>query len=175
MLDKTRMMEHYDELVTDARLKRDELRPESRGWSRTSSAGVPGDDPASGSSGRKGLFVYERAGLADHRRRVAPTRGWGSGETPETLPDVPHGGRGPLTHDPAGLRHPLRIGIHRFLGLPLTLPIERMVAELNRFQPEFLNVYPSIAMRLAEEQLAGRLRLSLTMMSTSRELRTPEM
>jgi phenylacetate-CoA ligase len=50
-----------------------------------------------------------------------------------------------------------------------------MVAELNRFQPEFLNVYPSTAMRLAEEQLASRLRLSLTMMSTSSELRTPEM
>jgi phenylacetate-CoA ligase len=69
----------------------------------------------------------------------------------------------------------LGVGIHRFLGLPLTLPIERMVAELNRFQPEFLNVYPSMAMRLAEEQLAGRLRLSLTMMSTSSEMRTPGM
>jgi phenylacetate-coenzyme A ligase PaaK-like adenylate-forming protein len=46
---------------------------------------------------------------------------------------------------------------------------------LNRFQPEFMNVYPSVAMRLAEEQLAGRLHLSLANMSTSSEMRTPEM
>ena len=39
----------------------------------------------------------------------------------------------------------------------------------------FLNVYPSAAMRLAEEQEAGRLRLSLTGMSTSSELRSPAM
>jgi phenylacetate-coenzyme A ligase PaaK-like adenylate-forming protein len=68
----------------------------------------------------------------------------------------------------------LKVGVHRFLGLPLTLPIERIVEELNRFQPEFLNCYPSVAMRLAEEQLAGRLRLSPKMMSTSSEMRTPE-
>ena len=38
-----------------------------------------------------------------------------------------------------------------------------------------MNVYPSIAVLLAEEQLAGRLRISLERMSTSSELRTPEM
>ena len=41
-------------------------------------------------------------------------------------------------------------------------PVEEQVAALNRFQPQFLNAYPSAAMRLAEEQEAGRLRLSLT-------------
>ena len=38
-----------------------------------------------------------------------------------------------------------------------------------------MNCYPSVAMGLAEEQLAGRLRLSLSRMSTSSEMRTPEM
>jgi phenylacetate-CoA ligase len=69
----------------------------------------------------------------------------------------------------------LGVGVHRFLGLPLTLPIERIVETLNRFQPEYLNVYPSVAMRLAEEQVAGRLNLSPRMISTSSEMRTPEM
>ena len=54
----------------------------------------------------------------------------------------------------------LGVGVHRFLGLPLTLPIERIVEKLNRFQPEYLNAYPSVAMRLAEEQVAGRLNVS---------------
>jgi phenylacetate-coenzyme A ligase PaaK-like adenylate-forming protein len=61
------------------------------------------------------------------------------------------------------------------LGLSVTAPIEQQVEALNRFQPQFLNVYPSAAMRLAEEQEAGRLRLSLTAMSTSSELRTRAM
>ena len=46
---------------------------------------------------------------------------------------------------------------------------------LNRFQPDFVAAYPSAVTRLAEEQLAGRLRLRLAGMSTSSELRTPEM
>jgi phenylacetate-CoA ligase len=49
------------------------------------------------------------------------------------------------------------------------------VEDLNRFQPQFMATYPSMATRLAEEQLAGRLRLTLSGMSTSSELRTPEM
>ena len=69
----------------------------------------------------------------------------------------------------------LRVGVHRVLALPMTLPIEEQVAALNRFRPQFLNAYPSAAMRLAEEQEAGRLRISLTAMTTSSELRTPAM
>src|SRR5215212_11796424 len=46
---------------------------------------------------------------------------------------------------------------------------------LNCFQPEFVAAYPSMATRLAEEQLAGRLRLTLGGKSTSSELRTTEM
>ena len=69
----------------------------------------------------------------------------------------------------------LRVGVHRVLGLSVTLPIEEQVAALNRFRPQFLNGYPSAVMRLAEEQEAGRLRLSLTALSTSSELRTPAM
>jgi phenylacetate-CoA ligase len=69
----------------------------------------------------------------------------------------------------------LGVGVHRFLGLPLTLPIEQIVEKLNRFQPEYLTAYPSVAMRLAEEQVAGRLNISPRMISTSSEMRTPEM
>jgi phenylacetate-CoA ligase len=63
VLDKTRMMEHYDEVVTDPRLRRDELLAWVEGLKR--------DDfylekyrvmTTSGSSGRKGLFVYDAAG-----------------------------------------------------------------------------------------------------------------
>jgi phenylacetate-coenzyme A ligase PaaK-like adenylate-forming protein len=69
----------------------------------------------------------------------------------------------------------LDVGMHRVLSLPATLPMPALVEALNRFAPTYLNAYPSMAVLLAEEQLAGRLRLSLRSMSTSSELRTPEM
>ena len=37
-------------------------------------------------------------------------------------------GAQPLAHDPAGSAT-LGVGVYRFLGLPLTLPIERIVEE----------------------------------------------
>jgi phenylacetate-CoA ligase len=177
VLDKTRMMEHYDELVTDPRLKRDELLAWVEGLEQDELyLGEYRAMTTSGSSGRKGLFVYDEQGWRTIAAMFFRQSAWMG-----VKPRLPRrfrmcliGGAAP-SHMTRQGSATLGIGIHRFLGLPLTLPLERMVAELNRFQPEFLNVYPSIAMRLAEEQLAGRLRLSLTMMSTSSELRTPEM
>ena len=69
----------------------------------------------------------------------------------------------------------MAIGLHRVLSLPVTLPLPRLVEALNRFQPTYLNVYPSVAMWLADEQQAGRLQLSLRILVTVGELRTPEM
>ena len=56
-----------------------------------------------------------------------------------------------------------------------TLPLERLVADLNRFRPDFVNVYPSLAALLCEERQAGRLRVRLERISTSSEPLTPEL
>jgi phenylacetate-coenzyme A ligase PaaK-like adenylate-forming protein len=69
----------------------------------------------------------------------------------------------------------MAIGLHRVLALPVTLPLPRLVEALNQFQPTYLNVYPSVAMWLADEQQAGRLRLSPQILVTVAELRTPAM
>jgi phenylacetate-CoA ligase len=79
------------------------------------------------------------------------------------------------THMTQQISASISVGVHRVLGLSVTQPVEQLVEMLNRFQPEFVAAYPSMATRLAEEQLAGRLRLTLGGMSTSSELRTPEM
>jgi phenylacetate-CoA ligase len=171
------MMEHYDELVTDRQLRRDELLAWVERLERDELyLGEYRAMTTSGSSGQKGLFVYDASGWQAIAAMFFRQSAWMG-----VKPRLPRrfrmcliGGAAPSHMSRQGSAT-LGVGIHRFLGLPLTLPIERMVAELNRFQPEFLNVYPSMALRLAEEQLAGRLRLSLTMMSTSSELRTPEM
>ena len=54
----------------------------------------------------------------------------------------------------------MAIGLHRVLSLPVTLPLPQLVQALNQFQPTYLHVYPSVAMWLADEQQAGRLRLA---------------
>jgi phenylacetate-CoA ligase len=54
------------------------------------------------------------------------------------------------------------VGIHNARTLPGTLPIERLVEELNRFGPNHMNAFPSVAAILADVQISGRLCISLT-------------
>jgi phenylacetate-CoA ligase len=174
-LDKATMMERFDDLVTDRRLRRDALLEHVEH--------VAGDErhlgryramTTSGSSGRKGLFVYDDAGWTAvcaqflYFSAIVGTR-----------PRVPRlrlaaiGGGSPAHMSRRGAQT-LDIGMHRLLSLPVTLPMRDLVGALNRFRPDVMNVYPSMGVLLAEEQLAGRLRVSLRAMSTSSELRTPE-
>jgi phenylacetate-CoA ligase len=176
MLEKAEMMERFDDLVTDPRLRRDELLA----WIETRTRDELFADrfrvmTTSGSSGRKGLFVYDREGwaaIAGQFLRISTWQGMRPGIPRRRLAMV---GGASVTHMSSQGGASLGIGVHRVLTLPVTAPVDEQVAALNRFRPEFLNVYPSAAMRLAEEQEAGRLRLSLTAMSTSSEVRTPAM
>jgi phenylacetate-CoA ligase len=174
-LTKATLMERFDDLVTDRRLRRDALLKHVET--------LRGDElylgryramTTSGSSGRKGLFVYDEPGwtaiggqflyfstLVGTRPRLPRLRmALIGGGSPAHMSR-----RGALTMD---------VGLHRMLALPVTLPLPELVEALNRFAPDALNVYPSMAVLLAEEQRTGRLHLSLRTMSTSSELRTPE-
>jgi phenylacetate-CoA ligase len=175
-LDKAAMMERFDDIVTDRRLRRDELlahverlRGDERYLGRYRAM------TTSGSSGRKGLFVYDEAGWAWvgglflYFGTIAGTRP----RLPRLRMAILGGGSPAHMSRRGGLT--LDVGLHRILSLPVTLPMARLVDALNGFRPDYLNVYPSMAVLLAEEQNAGRLRLELQGMSTSSELRTPEM
>ena len=175
-LEKPEMMERFDDLVCDPRLRRDDLLA----WVETRTRDELFEDgyrvmTTSGSSGRKGLFVYDREGwaaIAGYMLRISAWQGMRPGIPRRRLALV---GGASVTHMSCQGGASLRVGVHRVLTLPVTAPVDEQVAALNHFQPQFLNTYPSAAMRLAEEQEAGRLRLSLTAMSTSSEVRTPAM
>jgi phenylacetate-coenzyme A ligase PaaK-like adenylate-forming protein len=177
VLDKTKMMEHFDEIVTDPRLRRDELLAWVERMERDELyLGEYRAMTTSGSSGRKGLFVYDAQGWRAIAAMFFRQSAWMG-----VRPRLPRrfrmaliGGAAP-SHMTRQGSATLGVGVHRFLGLPLTLPIEQIVEKLNRFQPEYLNAYPSVAMRLAEEQVAGRLNVSPRMISTSSEMCAPEM
>ena len=176
VLDKSLLMDHFDELVCDPRLRRDQLLD----W-----VGKMTHDQlyldryrvalTSGSSGRPGLFVYDAAGWRSIGAQFVRSSNWAG-----LRPSLPRqrmawlGGAAPshLTRQGAAT---MAIGLHRILALSVTLPLPQLVEALNQFQPTYLNVYPSVAMWLAEEQQAGRLRLSPQILVTVAELRTPEM
>jgi phenylacetate-CoA ligase len=128
----------------------------------------------SGSSGRKGLFVYDDAGwVAVGAQFLYFSAIIGTRPRIPRLRVAAIGGGSPAHMSRRGAQT-LDVGMHRMLSLPVTLPLGELVAALNRFSPDAINVYPSMGVLLAEEQLAGRLRLKLRTMSTSSELRTPE-
>lgn len=176
VLTKAELMERFDDLVTDRRLRLDDLLAHlAEVRSDVLYLGEFRPMTTSGSSGRKSVFVYDRAGwnaiLTMFLRRSA----W-IGLKP-SMPRVRLaliGGASP-THMSRRGAQSLDVGVHRLLSLAATDPLADLVAALNEFQPDHINAYPSTAGPLADEQLAGRLRLSLKVLSTSSESLSPAM
>jgi phenylacetate-CoA ligase len=175
VLDKPLLMEHFDELICDPRLRRDELLD----W-----VGQMTRDQlylnryrvmlTSGSSGRPGLYVYDAAGWRSIFAGMLRSTAW-EGLRP-TLPRQRMAFVGAA--DPSHISRQgatMASGLHRVLALPVTLPLPRLVAALHEFQPTYLQAYPSAAMWLADEQRAGRLQVSPRILVTVAELRTAEM
>src|SRR6185312_6735717 len=175
VLSKATMMERFDEVVCDQRLRRDALlRHVEQLRNDELYLGSYRAMTTSGSSGHKGLFVYDHGGWTTIVAQFLYFSAMVG-----TRPRLPRlklaaiGGGSPAHMSRRGART-LDVGLHRILSLPVTRPVDELVATLNAFDPDVLNVYPSMGVLLAEEQLAGRLRLSLRTLSTSSELRTPE-
>jgi len=170
VLTKAELMDRFDELVTDRRLRRDELLEH---------LGQIDDDTlylgkyrvmtSSGSSGRKAVFVYDRAGWLGVLTMFLRRSEW-VGLRPR-LPRTRLAmiGGGAPTHMSRRGAQSLDIGVHRLLPLAVTQPVNQLVRALNDFRPDFMNVYPSTAGLLADEQMAGRLRLTLSGLTTNSE------
>jgi phenylacetate-CoA ligase len=174
-LDKHTMMDRFDDLVTDRRLRRDALLRHLDGLDHDAlCVGEHRVMVTSGSSGSKGLFVYDRQGWVEILAQL-----FRFNQIAGVRPRLPRlrvaaiGGGSP-THMTRRAAATLAVGIHRVLSLSVTMPLSRLVEELNAFQPDYLNAFPSIAVLLADEQRAGRLNIAPEVISTSSELRTPE-
>jgi phenylacetate-coenzyme A ligase PaaK-like adenylate-forming protein len=181
-LDKATMLENFDRLTTDPRITLSAVEQHMTELERTD----PRTDPklfgeyralaSGGTSGLRGLFVYGRADWAEviggyahyvdsyldlaprlPRRRVATV-----------VPDHP-------LHISGRFNRTLDVGLHRMLRLDARAPVDDLVEGLNRFQPEYLPTYPSLAALLAERQLAGQLRIAPRVILTTGEVCTAEM
>ena len=174
VLTKGGLMEHFDELVTDRRLRLDELLEHlSEIDDDALYLGEYRAMTTSGSSGRKAVFVYDRPGWSSIAAMFLRRSAW-MGLRPR-MPRVRLAliGGGSPTHMSRRGAQTLDVGLHRLLSLSATQPLDELVERLNEFQPDFMNMYPSTAGLLVEEQLAGRLRLKLTNLTTSSEPLTP--
>lgn len=181
-LDKPTMIESFDELVTDRRLTfagvvrhLDELKgtsprrePMLFGEYRAMASG--------GTSGRRGVFVYGRdewtellAGMARSSKVYIdfPPR------FPRRRFAAVFAGH-PLHMTGRALRG-MDVGAHRLLRLDARMRRGEMIEALNAFQPEHISAYSSLVALLAEQQLAGELRIAPGVVSTAGEVRTPEM
>jgi phenylacetate-CoA ligase len=174
IMTKEELSGSFDDLVTDRRLRLDELLGHL--------AEIEGDAlyldefrvmTSSGSSGRKAVFVYDRAAWLQCAGMFMRRSAWIG-----IRPSLPRQrlamvwGASP-THMSRRGAASLDVGVHRICPLSVTQPLPELVARLNEFQPRQLSAYPSIAAQLADEQLAGRLRLRLDGLTTNSEPLTP--
>ncbi len=164
VIDKQTVMENFDRLVTDPRLKLRDL--EAYVGQSASGQELP-DTPllddyrllsTTGTSGRRGLFVYDRAAW---RTVLANTIRWH--RFAEVRPRLPRRlricsiGADTALHISRSLPESGDVGLFRLLVLSTTRPLSELIAALNDFQPQVLMPYPSIAALLVEAQRSGDL------------------
>jgi phenylacetate-CoA ligase len=174
--DKATLVERFDDIVTDTSLRRDELLAHVE----SADSDVLYRDryrviATSGSSGRKGLFVYDRPDWAPVMSGFLRFTRWTGARPSIPRRKIAYVGASGGTHMSRRITATFDVGLHRVLSLSATMPMARIVDELNGFQPDYLPGFPSMIAALAEEQIAGRLRISPRIVTTSSELRTAEM
>jgi phenylacetate-coenzyme A ligase PaaK-like adenylate-forming protein len=181
VMSKADMMEHFDDVVTDRDLTRRELETH---------LDAVGEDPllyrdeyfpvvSGGSSGMRGLFVYNRAAMADYLcgvmrngiARMMPIVGFPP-EPPIPLtmvaaPSSIHATRGLMSLTEGTIATPTSV--------PATLPFDEIVDRVERSRPMILAGYTSTIARLADEQAAGRLRIEPAMVLTTSEQLTEDL
>ena len=177
-IDKRIMMENYDKVVTDPRLKLKDLQQFIKN--------ITYDDyylnqylvfTTSGSTGLQGVFVFNReewVKAISTGLRVGYYAGFEKLRFPKRWRLAMIGAGNPL-HVSASYYQAAKSILLKQINLPVTLSRDEIVMALNKFQPDFLSCYPSLASLLAIEQLEGKLNIHPLAVTTNAEVRTPEM
>jgi phenylacetate-coenzyme A ligase PaaK-like adenylate-forming protein len=172
------LMAHWDEIVTDPRLRLDLVEKHLAGL--TGDAYLLGEFHAvasGGSSGQRGVFVYGwDAWATAHAGFLRPL----VRET-MTAPDMAGApGRAAViaaqhpAHMSAALAETFAGSAAEVRSFPVTLPVAEIVAGLNQWQPAMLLGYPTALALLAAEARAGRLRIVPRRVIASSEPLLPE-
>lgn len=180
VMTKSAMVEHLDDVYTDRRLTSAGVE---RALAATAADPVPilGDYVAlgtGGSSGRRTTVVVDTdasVAFVTSLTRALTARVLAQGGAPPgglpiafvAAPSAVHA-TGSAPAWTAGGRLPFR-----FVGVPATLPLPRLVECLNRLDAPGLAGYPTALARLAQEREAGRLRIAPRLVTSTAETLTP--
>jgi phenylacetate-CoA ligase len=177
IVDKKTYMKHFDEIVTDPRLRLSQLQEHM--------AHVSGDEyylgeyrvlTTAGSSGQKTVVVFNRKEWSIQEAtsmRIAAMMG----VVPFSMrrPTIVTIGSPSPLHDSYRLPLSMDIGLYRYYVLPATAPIEELVQRLNSLQPHLLRGFPSMLGLLVTEQLQGRLHINPCIIAGGGEPLTSEL
>jgi len=181
VLTKATLMGHFDEIVTDGRLRLGTVEAHLAGPSSGERLDGYRVFSTAGSTGRRGAFVYSAAEFAvwmAAQVRMLHTMG----VTPSMrvaavgAPDPVHLSRQVFAALAAG--RPAAVTAGRSAAAPdlsVTTPLPELVSALNAYQPDAIPTYASTAALLAEEQLAGRLQIAPAIVATGAEVLTADM
>jgi len=174
ILTKQQAMEEFDRIVNDPHVRRADVERHVVEAKEEPYLGRYWVSATSGSTGRRGIFIFD----PDEWRMVLTSFGRGSDWA----------GLG------ASLRRRVRVAtvttrstfhmsaragatLPRFwlptLRLDAAAPIRQLAARLDGWRPEVLVTYPSIAVMLAEEAIAGRLGIAPRIVETGAEMLSP--
>lgn len=170
ILTKATLMAEFDGVVTQPALRRADLEAHL--------AGPQAGEPylgrytvvsTSGSTGLRGVFVFDRGEWVQALAAILRPLKWAEAPPPWTRPRSALIASGANWHYSAQVGRSLRSDWLPTLRLDAALPLAQIVAGLNAFQPVALAAYPSVLLQLADEQLAGRLAITLKHIGTSAE------
>ncbi|HUI82075.1 MAG TPA: AMP-binding protein [Bryobacteraceae bacterium] len=172
ILTKATMMENFDALVTDRSLRLADAE--------AFLAANSGPDlfrgryvvlSTSGSTGRRGVFLFSTKEWITALAGITRPMSWAglSGGLQKPPRSAMIASTTPW-HYSARVTMSLASRLLPALRLDAADPLDTMVHKLNDWQPVVLAGYPSVLRQLAEEQIAGRLRIALRSIATSAEV-----
>jgi putative adenylate-forming enzyme len=180
VLTKAMMMEHFDELVTDRAIRLEDVRAHAANDREGARHAVPFLDrywvnATSGSSGQPGFFLFDESEWLTVLASFARAHEWAGIKVSLThrMKMASVASVSPW-HMSAQVGATLKSWWMPALRLAASEPLETIVQRLNAWQPEMLIAYASMARILADEQIAGRLRIQPHLIYTSSEVLTDE-
>jgi phenylacetate-CoA ligase len=178
VMTKTQMMDDFDAVVTDRRLRRDLVERHLAGSAAEPSL-LLGEHVclvSGGSSGLRGVFVQTVGEYADFvctiMRRPMAAAMTSAGPPPEGLVIGTVGAGSPIHSSGMGTATATAPPV-RMIPAPASLPTAEIVRRLNAAQPPALMAYGTKLAELAREQREGRLRLTLTSVTSMSEAISP--
>lgn len=176
VLTKATMMENFDALVTDRAIRLEDVRAHiandgdgrrylDRYWVNATS----------GSTGSPGFFLFNRREWTTVLASFARSHEWAGVKISLThrMKMASVASVSPW-HMSAQVGATLKSWWMPALRLAASEPLAAIVQRLNDWQPDMLVAYVSMARILAEEQIAGRLRIAPHLIYTSSEVLTDE-